>query len=143
MRDLEDVVAPMKWGFLADGVVKLCDSFEAGKPLARSVQNTDLAQGAVDFLELILEGDRNLGRLNFPSGIDRVIESVELYNWAIRVSPKISIDRLRKVLLDIWYICKRWLREEILEEADVNQLKEFFFGIARITLGETARTLTC
>lgn len=111
--------------------------------MARRVQNTDLAQGAVDFLELMLEGDRNLGRLSFPSGIDRVIESLELYNWAIRVLPKISIGGLREILLDIWYVCRKWRREEMLEEAEANQLKEFFSGIARITLGETARTLTC
>jgi len=146
----------MKWGFLADNIVNLCkyhrladhivDLCKCHQPavlLGRKWRNVDLAQGAIDFLDLALEGVENYGCLNFPGGIGSVVESLTLYGWATEALGVSSEDknRAREEIAVLLQICKRWQGDELLSEEEISQLEKFSSAIARITLREANKVL--
>ncbi len=131
-----------------------CGNHRAGKPLDHQWGNADFAQGAIDFLNLALEGAENYGLFNFPGGMGRVIESLTLFGWAVEALFGLTTEtvstlslhgdrsKLKESVLILRGICEKWQKDEALEKEETEKLVNFFLSIARITLREAGKFLS-
>jgi hypothetical protein len=136
---MDKLVVPLKWGFLADNILFLVDRHSKEK-LTLTEEEKPFLLGAMEFVELVRTG---INPAKFQDiGLEdlrQAVESLTVYGYVIQSNKeeKSSPAKIAKVLSQLSESLKTWVSGKTLTQDQFEQIRLFFKPIGEVTLRES------
>lgn len=143
---MDKLVFPLKWGFLADGVLFLVErQIQTKEGITLTEKDKNIIHGAIEFLELVLAAVRNKDAPSVINGdLRRTVEALTLYGYVVESPTKenLSPDQISGELRHLQDILRSWISDGAMADKDLELLRVFFKPISEVTLRESNALLT-
>jgi len=144
---LERIARSMKWGFLSDNIVNIIDEHRSGFNKLNKNEKR-IVNGTIEFFEMVKCGIDSIGKLDFPSGIEKIVECLIVYNYVLNIFMSeenkyegFSKDIIKKKVEELLGMCRKLYDDEKQNKEEIGILCKFFLSLGKLTFQETANLL--